>query len=104
MGEWKIRDSFVDVVMLVQEAWKYSGVRLVWRSEEVMKDYTGFDKEDIRIVDEEAGLKEVKCSLEVGMRIVASRDLERRGKKEGWNDVLETLIGGEDEPALQWMG
>jgi len=101
MGNWEIRDSFEEVVMLVHEGWKDNGVRLVWRNEDVVGNYIGFGKENVRPVDEEVGLREVECSLEAGMRIVASRDSERRGKKEAWNELLEeTLIDGEDNSAM----
>jgi len=100
MGNWEIRDSFEEVVMLVHKGWKDNGIRLVWRNKDVMRNYMGFGKEDVRSVDEEVGLREVKCSLEVGMRIVASRDPKRRGKKEEWNELLEeNLIDGEDHSA-----
>lgn len=100
MGNWEIRDSFEEVVMLVHEGWKENGIRLVWKNKDVVRNYIGFGKEDVGPVDEEVGLREVRCSLEVGMCIVASRDPERRGEKKEWNELLEeTLIDGDDNAA-----
>lgn len=60
----------------------------------------GFGKEDVKSMNKKIGLREVKCSLEVGMRIVASRDLKRRDKKKEWNELLkENLIDDEDHSA-----
>jgi len=47
-----------------------------------VRNYIDFDKENVRSMNEEVGLREVKCSLETRMRIVVSRDSERRDKKK----------------------
>ncbi len=103
MRNWEIRDSFEEVVMLVHKGWKYNGIRLVWRNEDVMRNYMGFGKEDVRSVDEEVGLREMKCSLEVGMRIVASRDPKRRDKKEEWNELLEENLIDDEDHSATWQ-
>lgn len=48
-------------------------------------------------MDKKVGLQEMKCSFEIRMRIVVSRDPKRKDKKKEWNELLEeTLIDNED--------
>ncbi|KAL8930198.1 MAG: hypothetical protein Q9208_000815 [Pyrenodesmia sp. 3 TL-2023] len=99
VGKWEIRESSTEVVMLVEAGWKEKGVRLTWK-EDPMVRYVGFAAEELRIVEEEArgGFWELRCPLERAIRIVASRDPERRGgRREEWNEQYqEMLVDDED--------
>lgn len=99
VGKWEVRESFAEVVMIVEAGWTEQGVALVWK-EEPVGEFVGFAAEELGTVEEEGrdGFWELRCSLERAIRIVASRDLERRGRKEEWNEALEeTLIDDEDD-------
>ncbi|KAL8665143.1 MAG: hypothetical protein Q9168_007771 [Polycauliona sp. 1 TL-2023] len=98
-GKWDIRASFTEMVMIIEAEWEEKGVRLTWKNDPGAC-YVGFATEELRIVETEVqgGFWEMRCPLERAIRIVASRDPERRGgRREEWSHQFEgTLVDDDD--------
>ncbi|KAL8649860.1 MAG: hypothetical protein Q9226_005404 [Calogaya cf. arnoldii] len=96
---WELRKSSTEVVMIVEPGWQGNGVRLTWKKDPTMQ-YVGLAPEELRRVEQESqdGFWELRCPLERAIRIVASRDPERRGGvRAEWNHhFLEMLVDGDD--------
>ncbi|KAL8901193.1 MAG: hypothetical protein Q9207_005323 [Kuettlingeria erythrocarpa] len=93
-GKWGVRESFTEVAMIVEAGWREEGVRLVWKDDPTLK-YVGFAAEELWTVVEEAqgDFWVLWCPLERAIRIVASRDPERRGgRREEWNEQYEDML------------
>ncbi|KAL8895518.1 MAG: hypothetical protein Q9192_003589 [Flavoplaca navasiana] len=99
VDKWEMRASSTEAVMIIELDWEEQGVRLTWK-ENPAERYVGFAAEELRIVEQKAqgGFWELRCPLERAVRIVASRDFERRGgRREEWNHQFEeTLVDGDD--------
>ncbi|KAL9033988.1 MAG: hypothetical protein Q9180_005654 [Flavoplaca navasiana] len=103
-GKWELRQSSTEVIMIVAAGWEEAGVRLTWREDPRVK-YAGFAAGELRSVEQDArgGFWELRCPLERAIRIVASRDPERRGgTREEWNHIYEeTLIDVADAESYE---
>ncbi|KAL9032321.1 MAG: hypothetical protein Q9180_006569 [Flavoplaca navasiana] len=98
-GKWELRQSSTEVVMIVDVRWEEKGVRLTWKANPV-EHYAGFATHELAMVEQNAqgGFWELHCSLERAIRIVASRDPERRGGRwEAWNHQFEETLVDEDD-------
>ena len=99
VGKWKVRESFAEVAMILEAGWREEGVRVVWKEDPVL-NYVGFAVEELwTVVEKEQGEFWVLwCPLERAIRVIASRDPERRGgRREEWNELFEeTLIDDDD--------
>lgn len=80
--------------MIVEAGWEEKGVRLTWKYDPAVQ-FVGFAAEELRKVEQEArgGFWELQCPHERAIRIVASRDPEKRGgTKAEWNHQFEEML------------
>ncbi|KAL8882750.1 MAG: hypothetical protein Q9198_000302 [Flavoplaca austrocitrina] len=103
-GRWELRQSSTEVIMIVAAGWEEAGVRLTRREDPRVK-YARFAAGELRLVEQGArgGFWKLRCPLGRAIRIVASRDPERRGRtREEWNYIYEeTLIDVADAESYE---
>ena len=95
-GKWRLRKSFADVFVVIEGGWQNKRVLVIWKDEDLARRYgCGDETEAVEKCDGEGSV--FRCSLKRAMQLVVSRDPERVGRKSEWNEMLEELVGDEED-------
>ncbi|KAL9097351.1 MAG: hypothetical protein Q9165_000778 [Trypethelium subeluteriae] len=100
-AEYKLRESFLVVLLVVDNSWQKQGVLIVWKSEnnaiehgckegrEILK-YKGSDGDDL------GQTRVFRCSLKRAMQLVISTNSERAQRRAEYNELFEEIFVVED--------
>ena len=100
-----LRQTFQNVLVLIDGDWQREGVLLVWKDVETAKGYgsiAGGSSSDVEEYDAGEGWQPgcvFRCSLKRAMQITVSRDPYRTKGKSEWNELLGETLGDEDGDA-----
>ncbi|KAA8644953.1 hypothetical protein EYZ11_008165 [Aspergillus tanneri] len=108
VAEYKLRESFSLVFIVLDAGWQEQGVLLVWRSQDDALKYNCNEDREITGYNNGGNLGQAcvfRCPLKRAMQLIVSTDPERAKQQVEYNEVFEENLGevndGEQKEHLQ---
>jgi hypothetical protein len=102
VAEYRLRDTFSVVFIVVDIGWRERGVLLVWKSKDDALRHNCEEDEEVTVYNgsDSGDLGQAcvfRCPLKRAMQFIVSTDLERAKPQREYNEMLQEMLGDADD-------